>query len=955
MKQALGLALVVLLVGCSAPSGVCGGETCTESQRCDADSLRCVEDLAPVISLSIPTEVVSSATLELSGSVTDDVAIVSAEWRLGDGAWAPLSLDASGAFSLTADAPSLDTATVGVSIRVRDAKQESTEAKQVRVDRVGPTITLVAPDAGTLHSGASIALTVRLDDGSNAIGSLKFDDAGVAAMPGLTTSSISVPPTANFQRLEVAVAATDAYGNLTTTTFGFLGDRVSPNLAIVTPAPMTTLTTATTTVTFTATDPGEVVSATCSTGSGATSMAVLTGTQGSCELPLEEVERAETIGVTAVDAAGNAATQTVTVNVDRIAPTVTITAPTAAALLAQATTVNVTTTRGAVGVLARFGGTMFTLTESAPGSGSWTGQVTPPSRDYGAEVLVVEARDVNGAVGTAQVSVFVDTVAPVLTITEPSANQRFNASNFSAGNDVRTSWTVVDADPMARTETVDGSASTATSVLTPSSPTDNPRAYSHTITAIDRAGNRRTATVSYSVDRVVPTLASWTPATGTRTVFPRVTNLTFSEPVVSPSGCPVRLVSSPSLPGGSWPAASSFSIPLDDYALQAIELTLAPDLADAHGNAPAGATRRLHLGTGFARGTNLILATNVTAIDAAVDSDGVLTIGAISGTNLVLLRDVGSAFMPVATGAPNFVSSFAVNSWNVVNPTTLASSPRFSVSGFGGTAFRYWNVDGVGMSEANTSVSAVVTVPPLGNSTPATAPWEGTSAPIGVISGDAYSRLRSDNSTASWTVGFPAGSLLQSATSWILPYAPSGARMQWGRFYCSYTAALGRFCDTYVTQVMSAGLSPMTVTRVQGGITRTGSCAVFTWNASGVHNGFAQARPACETNGSRCSDLPPDFFSATQLSNTGDRVGTFDANGEDTLILSRRDSSGVGVLEVVKLTGCSFSQTSDVAFGPLDGLSVLGFLTLHLPVRVGNDIGLLYTDSTNTLRLEIQQ
>jgi hypothetical protein len=131
---------------------------------------------------------------------------------------------------------------------------------------------------------------------------------------------------------------------------------------------------------------------------------------------------------------------------------------------------------------------------------------------------------------------------------------------------------------------------------------------------------------------------------------------------------------------------------------------------------------------------------------------------------------------------------------------------------------------------------------------------------------------------------------------------------------------------------------------------------VFTWNSSGVHNGFAQSRPPCETNGSKCSDLPPDIFSATLLNNTDDRVGTFDANGEDTLILSRWDNSGAGgLIQVVKMSGCSLSQTSDVAFGPLDGLTSFRFGQLHLPVRVGNDIGLLYVDSSNVLRLELQQ
>jgi hypothetical protein len=82
------------------------------------------------------------------------------------------------------------------------------------------------------------------------------------------------------------------------------------------------------------------------------------------------------------------------------------------------------------------------------------------------------------------------------------------------------------------------------------------------------------------------------------------------------------------------------------------------------------------------------------------------------------------------------------------------------------------------------------------------------------------------------------------------------------------------------------------------------------------------------------------------------RPGTWDANGEDTLLLARPLLGGA---QVDRMTGCSFSGgTPAVTFTALDGVLNGQLPTRVRPVRVGDLIGVLYLDSNSTLRLEIQ-
>jgi len=950
------LAALLLGVGCSPPKpqGACGGKICaTSSERCDRDSLTCVPDLPPVVVLDAPVGVVSDASFVISGTVTDDDTVTLAEWRSGSNDWQPLDLDSAGAFRVTVAAPPFDAENFAVTVRARDRLQEASSSAAVRVDRVAPTLELVSPDAGTVVTAATFEVSVRASDGSGSLSSLTLGNSAVAnpTNGGVFKAMVAVPATANLDAVELTAEAADSRGNRASTTFTFLGDRVGPALTVTSPTPNQQISGAQLTVSFTASDPAGLSAVHCST-TGSMQDATLTATGGSCVLTLVPGERMDQVRVVAVDTNGNATTVDVPFQLDNVPPGVTITAPQANVFANAAVPVTVVTTGGATQVSARFGTAGPVALAGGP---SWSGTVPIPAHDYLPETLTVEARDAFGNVGTATVVVGVDTVPPVISFTAPTQNQKFNLAALAGGTDVTASWTVSDLDPNAHTINVNGAASAASSVMVATSSTDNPQSYVVTVIAADRAGNNTTAHVDFSVDRVAPTLVTWTPATGTRNLWPPSTTITFSEPVTSPSGNVVRL-STAAQPAFT-AAGNGWSASLAAFALQAFDLSVASDATDAYGNpvTPLPAARRVHVGTGIGAGASLSFATQVTAFDAAADADGVLTIAAVSAGVLRVFRDTGvpnpsdpalGNFVEVPSLGANNVSRAQVSSWNVVN-ASLASSTRWGVAAQtpSGTA-RFWSIDGTTANDTLATPGALVTRPPLGIPPPApvNVPWEGTVAPVGFVNDTQYSRAKTTG-TGTWTL--PASgrwTTLQSNGSWSV-LSPTASAMQWVRFYCSYASGLGKYCEGIL---YTAGAS--SPSGEQGAYTRGGACEVVTWTSGGSRYGVFQSAPACESDGNPCFSTP---FTASLLANDP-RVATWDASGEDTLLFSRRAASA-GTMELFKMTPgtCSYSGMVVASTNSLPGMLGTNYPSLHLPVRVGTTAALLYVDSGGQLRLKV--
>jgi hypothetical protein len=75
------------------------------------------------------------------------------------------------------------------------------------------------------------------------------------------------------------------------------------------------------------------------------------------------------------------------------------------------------------------------------------------------------------------------------------------------------------------------------------------------------------------------------------------------------------------------------------------------------------------------------------------------------------------------------------------------------------------------------------------------------------------------------------------------------------------------------------------------------------------------------------------------------RVGTWDANGEDTLLFSYRSGADL-VLAKMAAGACSTTST-ELARWTVTGAKA------HAPVRIGNSAALLYIDATDNLKLQL--
>lgn len=941
IKVLMGLGVVLASSACPPkPAGECGGTACASTERCDRDALRCVADEPPVLTLEAPP-VVSTATFTVTGTITDDDGVKSAEWRSGSREWTVIDLQSGGAFSLTVDAPALDAEDIVVSLRARDAIQESSLSRAVKVDRVAPAVALQSPDAGSVHGTSAIAVALVVTDGSGALSELSVNGQVVSnPMSGaVVMTSVDVPASANNTLLSVPVVAADSRGNRAMTSFSFYGDRVAPQVTITSPATTDVIATATVTVTFTAVDPGGVASATCATSTGATSTATSAGgNDWSCDLPVAVDERPETVTVVALDAAGNSTTERLTFAIDRVAPTVTVIEPLPGFIAGQPITVRLGTAGLPDVAYARFGsGPRVTL---AGGAASWMGVVPLPMHDFGAETLIIEVPDDYGNTTTVTVMGFTDTVAPQLNITTPTPNQRFNAQSFPSSSDVPVSWVVADADPMAETRSVNGGPTNITSTVIGTQPSDNGVTYTTTVVAGDRAGNTTTRAVSIEVDRVAPSVVTWDPANGVRNA-PRSTRITFSEPVTAPSA---PLSVTPQTTGtmtGAWDGGMEWVGNLDAFGTQAIQLAVASGIVDGFGNSlPVPASRRVHVGVDRPAQT-ITVATGVADFSASADSDGVLNIAYV-GTNgtLTVLRDTGAGFTAVPTGISRTdLLSVRMNAWNVVNGATLVSSPRLGVVAFAlGSRVRWSSVDGVGsMDTPATDQAMVVSRPGLGVPAPAPVgqPSEGTNTPIGLITGTTYTRTP-NSTTLPWTsTGFRV-SVLQSNSIWLAVSAAMGGALgfEWVRYYCSYDMFSGRFCSS----TLYRGGFNATSERPSA-LSRGGGCAVLSWNSNAGVLVAYQPTPACE-NGTVC----PNNTNYGVATEGGDRrFATWDVPGEDTIVRTTRVSDRIAIDKLPTGT-CNVG-----GFAPLVPATLLTGTVMggsgpgeHLPVRVGNRPGVLY-------------
>lgn len=930
------MVVCVSFLSCSPPPpGQCGGLVCTDEEYCREASKTCEPDLRPVVSISATDDVVTDAATLITGSIVDDVGVLSALVFTSETSGLELALGNDGEFSARVPVPLLDAEPFGIIVEAQDRLGATRASVQVIVDRVGPGIERVSPSSDDVAAGPTVEVTVKATDGSGALSVLSVGGQSVPSpMSGQPfTLSLTVPQGLNREPMVVPVVASDTRGNTTQVELEVLVDNVGPVIDLTVPAVgAPPFTTATLTAVAAIVDPSPVT-VDFQLGSAAPVRATLQSPGvWSAELPVPLVEADDAVSVVATDALGNRSIVSRPVRIDRVVPVVNVSAPAADSIHRADLAVSLTTHADVTAVTAAFEiGTPEPLVTNGT---TWSGTLPVPGADFTARTITFTATDGAGNVGTATVAVKTDTVAPVVTVTAPAFEQKFKASDFAAGNAVTVTWTVADADPAAETTRFDGAPFTGTTRTVTTSSADNGTTYTRVIVATDSAGNSTSATARFSVDRVPPTIVGWTPATGTRNLVDGGTVLTFSEPVYGPGAndAPIDIAGQPT-PGGTWNAAhSEFTLPLSSFVYRVLDLSTAVAFTDAHGNPIPAQTRRLHTATSLPAGS---LLTGVSSFSAASDADGVLSVFAVQPTGCSgscvgfgpgrLFRDSGGTLSPVVSNFDSNTSEGALNVWNTVNASTLVSTPSYGllISRPSGP-IQAWPGGTANLPSGATG--AVVSSPPLYREpSPASNLYASVTGPM-------YRR-----GTYELSLSFSPTGLVSVSGSHVSMFETSPS-IRFARMWCGRNFPSGNTCATNDYTVSSSSSAAHVVVAS----TRSGSCEAVSYTSGSERRYAVLPKPAHENPEDVVLIPGPQTLTSVAAPSYARNVrfGRYTWGSEDVIVYTDVETTNgvMSLTRVRKMQGCGISSTDPV----VGSIQTLFTSVDAVPVQVGSRVGLVW-------------
>ena len=361
-----------------------------------------VDTAAPVVTISSPTSAATystaAATVSLSGTASDSVGVTQVMWVNNRGG----SGTASGATSWTVPSIALQTGANVLTVTARDAAGNTKTASITVTMNTPPTLAIVANQSAVQGKATSLQLSGADADG----GVLTYGGNGLPAGMAIAVSTglISGTPVA-AGNYPVTVTVSDGMQTATRTFTWSVANPVAPVVRITTPTTATTFSAHAAALSLggTASDNVRVTQVTWSNSLGGSGTATGT-TNWSALIALHKGSNVLTI--TARDAAGNLATDTISVTYsapDTTKPAINITNPVIAARTSTATSLVVRgTANDGVGV------TQVTWRNSLGGGGlatgtdSWSANVM---LRVGANVISVTARDAAGNTLTKSITV----------------------------------------------------------------------------------------------------------------------------------------------------------------------------------------------------------------------------------------------------------------------------------------------------------------------------------------------------------------------------------------------------------------------------------------------------------------------------------------------------------------------------------------------------------------------
>jgi peptidoglycan/xylan/chitin deacetylase (PgdA/CDA1 family)/major membrane immunogen (membrane-anchored lipoprotein) len=529
---------------------------------------------APVVTLTAPADgaTVKSATPTVSGTggqaTGDSTSVTVQVYSGGTATGTPVqtttaTIAADGSWSKTAT--TLPDGTYTGQATQSDAAGNTGTSNAVTftvnttpVDSTAPVVTLTAPaDGATVKSatptvsgtggqvtGDSTSVTVQVYSGGTATGAPVQTTTATVAADGSWSKAASTLPDGPYT---VQATQSDAAGNtgtssaVTFTVDTTPADTTAPAVAITAPADGATVKSATPTVSGTggqAAGDNATVSVKVYSGSSATGTPVQTTTatvaaDGSWSKAASTLpDGTYTVQATQSDAAGNTGASAVTFTVDTTpadttAPAVAITAPADGSTLPSATptvtgtggtanTDNITLTLKVYAGSTATGTPVQTTTATIAADGSWSKMAsTLPDGTY---TVQATQSDTAGNTGTSTPVTFtVDTTAPAVAITSPTAGAKLSTSTAAvsgtAGNSVGDNATVSLRVYTGSTATGTPSQVLTSAVQSAGSWSANVTGlvagtYTVTATQADSVGNSRTsAAVTFTVSATVTSVA----------------------------------------------------------------------------------------------------------------------------------------------------------------------------------------------------------------------------------------------------------------------------------------------------------------------------------------------------------------------------------------------------------------------------------------------------------------
>jgi hypothetical protein len=431
-----------------------------------------------------------------------------------------------------------------IRVEATDSNSTGFAERAFTVDTTEPTVSIVSPSAGAANSNQPV-LTYTTSDGTVVV---KVDGVVVPKVSGNTLDILAEGSHT------VRVESTDGAGNTGYAEVIFIVDTGPPTVGINPVATPTNMSAQTISGTR---ENGAVIVVALNTTAIAGAISYPTGTSWSCTIS-GLVEGANNITVTAADAVGNNAAATTSITCDAVAPTVTISSPSAGNMNNNRPLLTYTASDGAV--IVKVDGNIVQKI-----SGNTLDALTD-----GLHAVRVESTDAAGNLGFAEATFTVDTASPTVTINSPaSATMRNNAPLLS--------YTVSDGAVIVR---VDGAVVPKVSGNTLGPLADG----SHTVRveASDAAGNTGFAQATFTVDTVLPSVSINTVTTPTNVSNQTITGTREENAAVS-----VVVNTSASVGAVSYPSTATWSCTVSNLSTGSNTVTVTA--TDAAGNSASAA------------------------------------------------------------------------------------------------------------------------------------------------------------------------------------------------------------------------------------------------------------------------------------------------------------------------------------------------------------------------------